>query len=98
MHSNLKRAAAVAAISAVGLLAPAAGASAAGMPTRASSFYVDVPGFGPGSLSFIGPSVWGGASAVIGPTVYTVGGGNVFVGTTITTTAGAAVVTTGPGG
>jgi hypothetical protein len=55
------------------------------------------PGFGGAGLSFVGPSV-GGLSAVIGPTVITVGAGNIFTGTTITTTGGGAVVATGPGG
>jgi hypothetical protein len=90
MNSNLKRLAAVAAVSAAGILAPVASANAA----VTGPIILD----GPGSLSFIGPTAWPGAFAVIGPTVYTVGGGNVFVGTTITTTAGGAAVGTGPAG
>jgi hypothetical protein len=56
-----------------------------------------MPAFGGGGLSFVGPSV-GGISSVIGPTVITVGAGNIFTGTTITTTGGGAVVATGPNG
>ena len=67
MNSTLKRLAAVAAVSATCILAPAAGASADMLP-----------------LGFVGPTVWPGAFAVIGPTVYTVGAGNVFTATTIT--------------
>jgi hypothetical protein len=48
-------------------------------------------------LGFIGPTVWPGAFAVIGPTVYTVGAGNVFTATTITTSGGGATVGAGPG-
>jgi hypothetical protein len=51
---------------------------------------------GGAGLSFVGPSV-GGISSVIGPTVITVGAGNIFTGTTITTSGGGAVVTTGTG-
>jgi hypothetical protein len=94
MNSNLKRLAAVAAMGAIGILAPVASASAAGTPTRPSLAL----SLAPESLVFVGPSVAPGAFAVIGPTVYTVGAGNVFIGTTITTTAGGAVVATGPGG
>jgi hypothetical protein len=94
MPSNLKRLAVVAAVGALGILGPVAGASAASTPTRAS---LD-SALAPDSFYFIGPSVAPGAFAVIGPTVYTVGAGNVFIGTTITTTAGGAVVATGPGG
>jgi len=74
MYSNLKRLAVVAAVGAIGILAPVTSASAASMPPRAS---LDL-GFVP---DFIGPSVWPGAFGVVGPTVYTVGAGNVFVGT-----------------
>jgi hypothetical protein len=95
MNSNLKRLAAMAAVGAMGILAPVASASASSA-SRAVS--LDVPGVAPGSLSFVGPSVEGGAPAVIGPTVYTVGVGNTFIETTITTTAGGAVVATGPVG
>jgi len=93
MHSNLKRLAVVAAVGAIGILAPVASASAASTPTRAS-----LSAFAPAFADFIGPSVWPGAFGVVGPTVYTVGAGNVFIGTTITTTAGGAVVVTGTGG
>ena len=94
MYSNLKRLAVVAAVGAIGILAPVTSASAASMPTPVSF----VSPFGPDGLDFIGPSVWPGAFGVVGPTVYTVGAGNVFVGTTITTTAGGAIVAAGPGG
>jgi hypothetical protein len=111
MNSNLKRLAAVAAVG-VGVLAPVASASAATMPTLPTGLNFPVPAyhlpalafpaaglpaFNPGSgLSFVGPSV-GGLSAVIGPTVITVGAGNIFTGTTITTTGGGAVVGAGTG-
>jgi hypothetical protein len=94
MYSNLRRLAVVAAVGAIGILAPVASASAASTPTRASlasALAADFPGF-------IGPTVWPGAFGVVGPTVYTVGAGNVFIGTTITTTAGGAIVAAGPGG
>jgi hypothetical protein len=103
MRSNLKRLAAVTAVGAAGVLAPAAGASAATVPTGfnfpvpayhlpALAFpTTGLPAFSPGPLSFVGPSV-GGLSAVIGPTVITVGAGNIFTNTTITTTGGGAVV------
>jgi hypothetical protein len=94
MHSNLKRLALVAAVGAIGILAPVAGASAASTPTQASL----ASAFAPDLLDFIGPTVWPGAFGVVGPTVYTVGAGNVFIGTTITTTAGGAIVATGTGG
>jgi hypothetical protein len=99
MNSNLKRLAALAAVGAMGILAPDASASAASAPTSASlAVSLDVPGVAPDFLSFVGPSVLGGAPAVIGPTVYTVGVGNTFIETTITTTAGGAVVATSPVG
>jgi hypothetical protein len=94
MHSKLKRLVVVAAVGAIGILAPVTSASAASMPTRASL----VSAFAPDALGFIGPTVWPGAFGVVGPTVYTVGAGNVFIGTTITTTAGGAIVAAGPGG
>jgi hypothetical protein len=50
-----------------------------------------LPAFNPAPLSFVGPSV-GGLAAVIGPTVITVGAGNIFTNTTITTSAGGAAV------
>jgi hypothetical protein len=97
MYSTVKRLAAVAAVGVLGILGPVASANAASTPTRASlAFPLEFPGFAPDPLSFIGPSVAG--AAVIGPTVYTVGAGNVFVGTTITTSGGGAVVAAGPGG
>jgi hypothetical protein len=110
MHSNLRRLAALAAVGAVGILAPVASASASTpiglarytVPTYQLPRLPQYPtptlsGFTPGALSFVGPSV-GGISAVIGPTVITVGAGNIFTGTTITTTGGGAVVATGPNG
>ena len=112
MNSNLKRLAAIAAVGATGVLAPVASASAATTPTLPAGLNFPVPSyhlpalafpttglpaFNPGSgLSFVGPSV-GGLAAVIGPTVITVGAGNVFTGTTITTTGGGAIVGTGTG-
>jgi hypothetical protein len=102
----------VAAVTTAGILAPVAGASAATTPTAGyAGLYGwtppkftlpqftpgSLPAFNPGSLSFVGPSV-GGLAAVIGPTVITVGTGNIFTGTTITTTGGGAIVGTGPGG
>jgi hypothetical protein len=98
MTSNLKRLAAMAVVGALAILAPAASASAAVTSTDApAALWLPSAGLDPGSLSFVGPSVAPGAFGVIGPTVYTVGSANVFVGTTITTTAGGAAVTTGTG-
>ena len=99
MNTTVKRVAALAAVSAVGALAPVASASAA-TPSYPVPHYqfplpqfsaADLPSFNPGSLSFVGPSV-GGLSAVIGPTVITVGAGNIFTNTTITTSGGDSVV------
>jgi hypothetical protein len=99
MTSNLKRLAAVAVVGVLGILAPAASASAAVTSTSAAAAVsLDSAGFDPGGLGFVGPSVAPGAFGVVGPTVYTVGDANVFVATTITTTAGGAVVGAGPGG
>jgi hypothetical protein len=50
-----------------------------------------VPGFTPEGLGVV-PA----AGSVVGPTVITNGDGNVFTGTTITTSAGGAVVAAGP--
>jgi hypothetical protein len=107
MSSRLKRLAALAAVGTAGVLAPVASAHAATPYAFPVPSYTGIslpqftmpalPAFTPGSLSFVGPSV-GGLSAVIGPTVITVGAGNIFTGTTITTTGGGAVVGTGPGG
>jgi hypothetical protein len=112
MKPNLKRLAAVATVGATAALVPVASASAATTPSAwaglsypvpaynlpALSFpTTGLPAFNPGALSFVGPSV-GGLSAVIGPTVITVGAGNIFTNTTITTTAGGAIVGAGTGG
>ena len=111
MNSNLKRLAALAAVG-VGVLAPVASASAAtstlpsGLNFPVPAYHLPalafpatgLPAFNPGAgLDFVGPSV-GGLSAVIGPTVITVGAGNIFTGTTITTTGGGAVVGAGTAG
>jgi hypothetical protein len=112
MHFNRKRIAAVAAVSAISVLAPAASAGAATLPTGFPSLAGfslpaynlptfafpagGLPAFTPGAGSFVGPSV-GGISSVIGPTVITVGAGNIFTGTTITTSGGGAVVGAGTG-
>jgi hypothetical protein len=99
MISYLNRLAAVVFVGAIGLLAPVAGANAAG-PSSSANLALVVPGLpflAPGSVGFVGPSVDPGAFAVIGPTVLTTGAGNVFSATTITTSAGSAVVNTGPG-
>ena len=102
---NLKRTglAAIATVGAIGVLAPVGSASAATLPSSFNYAFpaynwspANLPAFNPGSLSFVGPSV-GGLSAVIGPTVITVGVGNIFTGTTITTTGGGAVVNAGTG-
>ncbi|MEA2296290.1 MAG: hypothetical protein QOE86_3929 [Solirubrobacteraceae bacterium] len=100
MNSTVKRLAAVVAVGAMGILVPATGASAAGARVATASRAVTgpllsvagFPALTPGSISFVAPSVLGGP-ATIGPTVFTVGAGNVFVNTTITTTQGGAVVT-----
>jgi hypothetical protein len=110
MSRRLKRLAAVAAVGTAGALAPVASAGAAtpynfpvpsytgiSLPQFSMPSMPALPAFTPGSLSFVGPSV-GGLAAVIGPTVITVGAGNIFTGTTITTTGGGAIVGTGPGG
>jgi hypothetical protein len=100
MSSTLKRVAAVAALGTVGLLAPAAGASAATTPIAPPPAFTfswpkyavpTLPAFNPGSLSFVGPSV-GALSVAIGPTVITVGAGNIFTNTTITTSGGGSIV------
>jgi hypothetical protein len=104
MRFNLKGLAAIAVVGVLGILAPAASASAAVTSSPAAARSLNYPGFGLGpflglgGLSFVGPSVAPGAFGVIGPTVYTVGDANVFVGTTITTTAGGAIVGAGPAG
>jgi hypothetical protein len=104
MRFNLKGLAAIAAVAVLGFLAPAASASAAVTSTPVAARSLAYPGFGLGpffglgGLSFVGPSVAPGAFGVVGPTVYTVGDANVFVGTTITTTAGGAIVGAGPAG
>jgi hypothetical protein len=96
MSSTLRRVAAVAAIGTVSILVPAAGASAASTALTPPAFalptlpFTGLPAFNPAGLSFVGPSV-GGLSAVIGPTVITVGAGNIFTDTTITTAGGTAV-------
>jgi hypothetical protein len=104
MSSNLKRLAAVAAVGAVAALAPVASASAA-TPTGLPAFTLPayhhpsfawytppaLPGFMPAGLGFV-PA----AGSIVGPTVITNGDGNVFTGTTITTTGGGAVVAAGP--
>jgi hypothetical protein len=100
MHTNARRFAVLAAVSAASALAPVASAGAATVPGYAAPSYrfalpqfpaAALPAFNPGSLSFVGPSV-GGLSAVIGPTVITVGAGNIFTNTTITTSGGDSVV------
>ena len=100
MSSYLKRLVAVAAVGVVGALTPVASARAAS-PTVALSAYDPpslagytppaVPGFTPAGLGLVP-----GAGTVVGPTVITNGDGNVFTGTTITTSAGGAVVAAGP--
>jgi hypothetical protein len=112
MKSHLTRLAALAVVGTAGVLAPVAGASAATLPSASAGFAFPVPAynlpglafptaglpaFTPGALSFVGPSV-GAISSVIGPTVITVGVGNIFTGTTITTSGGGAVVGAGTGG
>jgi hypothetical protein len=108
MSSRLKRLAAIAAVGAGAILAPVASANAATLPTTGFTLpslpnyavslpqfsLSDLPAFTPGGLSFVGPSV-GYISSVIGPTVITVGAGNIFTGTTITTTGGGAAVGAG---
>jgi hypothetical protein len=112
MNSHLKRFAATAAVGAAGVLAPVASASAATTPTLPAGLNFPVPAYHlpafsfpttglpaltpSAGLSFVGPSV-GGLSAVIGPTVITVGAGNIFTNTTITTTGGGAIVGAGTG-
>ena len=100
MKSTVKRLAALAAVGAMGVLVPAASASAATTPAASLAKYSyawpsyslpTLPAYNPGALSFVGPSV-GGLSVAIGPTVITVGAGNIFTNTTITTTGGSAVV------
>jgi hypothetical protein len=97
MISNLKRVAAVAvAAGTIAILAPAASAKADTPLDPAGLGYIPgVVGFDPGGVDFVGPSVGFGGAAVIGPTVLTNGAGNIFTATTITTSAGGAVVTTG---
>jgi hypothetical protein len=114
MKFTSKRLIAVAVVGAAGVLDPVASASAATVPTLPTGLNFPVPAYhlpalafpttglpaftpGGGGLSFVGPSV-GGLSAVIGPTVITVGAGNIFTNTTITTTAGGAIVGAGTGG
>ncbi|MEA2293247.1 MAG: hypothetical protein QOE86_886 [Solirubrobacteraceae bacterium] len=101
MNSTVKRLAAVVAVGTVGLLAPVAGANAATTPRALPGFVLPglasmpgLPAFDPAGLAFVGPSV-GGLAAVIGPTVITVGAGNIFTNTNITT-AGGPVGVTGP--
>jgi hypothetical protein len=98
MNSNLKRLAAVVAVSAMGIFAPVAGASAATTPTRAGLAFRLAPGWpfwlSPSWLDYAGPTVPPGGTTVTGPTVKTIGNGQVFVGTTVTTTG----VGAGPGG
>jgi hypothetical protein len=96
MNSNLKRLAAVAAVGATCILAPVATASAAAAPYPAFVL-PGIPSLAPGAVGFVGPSVAPGGYAVIGPTVLTNGAGNIFTATTITTSAGGAVVNTGTG-
>jgi hypothetical protein len=93
MNTTMKRlAATAAAVGAIGAVAPVAAASAATTPVIPAAFALPaLPAFNPAPLSFVGPSV-GGLAAVIGPTVITVGAGNIFTNTTITTSAGGAVV------
>jgi hypothetical protein len=99
MRPNLKALTAMTVVGVLGFLAPAASASPEVKSTRAAAaLSLDSAAFIPGPLSFIGPMVAPGSFGVIGPTVYTVGDANVFVGTTITTTAGGAIVGAGPGG
>jgi hypothetical protein len=96
MNTTMKRlAATAAAVGAIAAVAPVAAASAATtpvIPPALAAFALPaLPAFNPAPLSFVGPSV-GGLAAVIGPTVITVGVGNIFTNTTITTSAGGAVV------
>jgi hypothetical protein len=96
MNTILKRLAATAvAAGAIAAVAPVAAASAATtpvIPPALAAFSLPaLPAFNPAPLSFVGPSV-GGLATVIGPTVITVGAGNIFTNTTITTSAGGAVV------
>jgi hypothetical protein len=99
MRSKLKGLAAMVVVGMLGVLAPAASASAEVTSTpAAAALSLDPAGFAPGPLSFVGPSVAPGGFGVVGPTVYTVGDANVFVATTITTTAGGAIVGAGTPG
>ncbi|MEA2385760.1 MAG: hypothetical protein QOH72_5731 [Solirubrobacteraceae bacterium] len=96
MNTILKRlTATAAAVGTIGAVAPIAAASAATTPVTppalAAFSLPALPVFNPAPLTFVGPSV-GGLAAVIGPTVITVGAGNIFTNTTITTSAGGAVV------
>jgi hypothetical protein len=59
-----------------------------------------------GAFGFAAPAAWASADAtpagaaaaiVVGPTIITEGSGNVFIGNTIVTAAGTAVVTTATG-
>jgi hypothetical protein len=101
MNTTMKRLAATAvAVGTIGAVAPVAAASAATTPVTPAALGAfalpglslsALPAFDPAPLSFVGPSV-GGLASVIGPTVITVGTGNIFTNTTITTSAGGAVV------
>jgi hypothetical protein len=99
MNSTVKRLTAVAAVATMAIAIPVAGASAATTPAAPPANLAfalpslpavpDLPAFTPAPLSFVAPAV-GGLSVAIGPTVITVGAGNIFTDTTITTGGGAA--------
>jgi hypothetical protein len=101
------------AVTIAGTAAPVSAASAATTPLKFPSFnptaFPQLPAWpsgagglsawpsgSSGGLSFAGPSV-GGISTAIGPTVITVGAGNIFTNTTITTNGSAGAVGVGVG-
>src|ERR1700750_296170 len=107
MKFERKHVGAIAALAAAGTLGLAASAHATTLPgfnfplpsyqlPTAAWPTSGLPAFSPAGLTFVGPSI-GSIASVIGPTVITVGAGNVFTGTTITTTGGGSVVAVGAG-
>jgi hypothetical protein len=95
MSRTVTRVAALAAVAAMGLAAPATDAIAAFTPPTFAGLPFAAPGlpglpaFNPAGLAFVGPSV-GQVAAVIGPTVITTAPSQ-FVNTNLQTTAGGAL-------